>query len=119
MVASPQDGVERVMLGPVSEEKASDPATWQHQDSRELCPLFSGKGEQVSLQRLAAGEPLFTDTVDGALAGALTAGEQTYERGSWIHLPTGGYPEFVAGTDGVTLYLKTGHLADMAVEVQA
>ena len=44
-------------------------------------------------------------------AGELRAGEQSYDRDSWVRLPAGEYPEFVAATGGVTLYLKTGHLS--------
>ncbi|HYD61666.1 MAG TPA: cupin domain-containing protein [Noviherbaspirillum sp.] len=97
-----------------------DPASWQRQGGREVCPLFSNDIEQVCLQRLAPGETLFADPVNSAellvLAGDVVAGEQSYERGSWIRLPAGEYPEFAAGARGITLYLKTGRLTDTAVE---
>ena len=69
----------------------------------------------MCLLRLAGGQAVFADPVDSAellvLAGELLAGEQSYDRGSWVRLPAGEYPAFVAATGGVTLYLKTGHLS--------
>lgn len=98
-----------------------DPASWQRRDGREICPLFSSDDEQVSLQRLAPDETLFADAVDSAellvLDGELLAGDQSYERGSWIRLPAGEYPEFTAGAEGATLYLKTCHLGNLALEI--
>lgn len=91
------------------------PKSWRREAGRELCPLFSADEEQVCLLRLAGGQTVFPDPVDSAevlvLAGELRAGEQSYDRGSWVRLPAGAYPEFVAGAGGVTLYLKTGHLS--------
>lgn len=97
-----------------------DASSWQHQGGRKVCPLFSDNGEQACLQRLAPGEIVFADTVDSAellvVVGGVVAGDQSYERGSWIRLPAGEYPEFAAGGQGATLYVKTGHLAAMPVE---
>ena len=91
------------------------PTSWRREGGREICPLFSAEEEQVRLLRLAGGQAVFADPVDSAellvLAGELLAGEQFYDRGSWVRLPAGRYPEFVAGAGGVTLYLKTGHLS--------
>jgi anti-sigma factor ChrR (cupin superfamily) len=96
-----------------------DPSSWRHQGGREVCALFSSDGEEVCLQHLAPGESLFTAPVDSAellvLAGALAMDDRCYERGSWMRLPEGDYPEITAGERGATLYLKTGHLADPAV----
>lgn len=97
-----------------------DPSSWQRQGGCEVCPLFSDDTEQVCLQRLAPGDALFADPVDGAellvLAGDVVAGDQSFERGSWIRLPEGEYPEIAVGAQGATVYLKTGHLADVAME---
>ena len=91
------------------------PTSWRREGGREICPLFSAEEEQVRLLRLAGGQAVFADPVDSAellvLAGELLAGEQSYDRGSWVRLPAGEYPAFVAGAGGVTLYLKTGHLS--------
>ena len=93
----------------------NDPRSWQREGRGEVCPLFSADEEQVCLLRLAEGQVVFADPVDSAellvLAGELLAGEQSYDRGSWVRLPAGEYPAFVAATCGVTLYLKTGHLS--------
>ena len=95
-----------------------DPSRWQRQAGREVCPLFSGAAEQVCLQRLAPHEALFSGPVDSAellvLAGDLAAAGQVYGPGSWMRLPAGAYPDIAAGAQGVTLYLKTGHLAGIA-----
>ncbi len=95
-----------------------EPSAWMHQDGRDVCPLFSDDTEQVALERLASGEPLFFfSSVDGAellvLAGELWVDGQQYARGSWMRLPAGEYPGIVAGESGATLYLKTGHLTGM------
>ena len=95
-----------------------DPASWQQQGNRQVCPLFSDDVEQVCLQRLVPGETLFADAVNGAelliLAGQLVAWGLPCGLGSWIRLPAAETPEIVAGTQGATLYLKTGALNGMA-----
>ncbi|KVK75976.1 anti-sigma factor [Burkholderia cepacia] len=96
-----------------------DPAAWQHRGGREVCPLFANDVEQVCLQRLAPREALFSAPVSGAevlvLAGEVEDGVQSRETGSWMRMPTGEYPEIVAGAQGATVYLKTGCLAGMTV----
>ena len=99
----------------------NDTANWQKQGNRDVCHLFSDDSEQVSLQRLNANEVLFTDAVKGGaeilvLDGELIDGEliddaQIYTRGGWIRLPVGALPKIKAGAQGVTVYLKTGHLS--------
>ncbi len=95
-----------------------DPASWQRQDGREVCPLFSDDIEQVCLQRLAPGETVSPDLTNSAellvLDGRVMMGDQPYERGSWIRLPEGDFPEIAAQAQGSTVYLKTGHLTNMA-----
>ena len=70
-----------------------------------------------ALQRLKACCPVFDGFVDGAemliLAGSLSEGRQQYASGSWIRLPPGQYPDFMAGPAGARIYLKTGHLAGL------
>ncbi len=96
----------------------NDAANWQSQDNREICPLFSDDDEHVSLQRLIANEPLFTTEIVGGaellvVEGELINDEQTYRRGSWLRFPMDALPQVSAGSEGVTVYLKTGHLADI------
>lgn len=94
-----------------------DPSCWQRQGQGAVCPLFSGPGEQVCLQRLQAGQAVLDDAPGGAellvLDGAIVGG-QRYERGTWIRLPAGAHPGFTAASVGVTFYLKTGHLTKAA-----
>ena len=95
-----------------------DPASWQRQAWREVCPLFSDGIEQVRLQRLAPGETVFVASANSAellvLDGSVVIGGQAYERDSWIRLPEGDFPEITATAPGATVYLKTGHLTHMA-----
>ena len=99
----------------------NDAANWQKQGNRDVCHLFSDASEQVSLKRLNANEALFTGTVRGGAEILVLDGElidddiiddaQTYTRGSWIRLPVGALPKIKAGAQGITVYLKTGHLS--------
>jgi len=98
-----------------------DPSSWRLQEGREVCPLFAGDDEQVCLQRLKPGTPVLPGPVDGAellvLAGEVIADGLPHPQGSWMRLPAGDCPNVVAGAQGATLYLKTGHLANTALEV--
>ncbi|MGE6474379.1 cupin domain-containing protein [Psychrobacter sp. NPDC078631] len=90
-------------------------ANWQQQGNRAICPLFSDGVEHVSLQRIDAGELLFTETVHGGaeilvVAGELIEGGQVYQQDSWIRLPIDTSVQIKAGVKGATIYLKTGHL---------
>ena len=97
-----------------------DPSYWTFRDGRESCLLFAAEYEQVSIERLAAGAAVFGSPVEGAemlvLEGSLQDGAQSYPSGSWIRLPPGQYPDYLAGDSGVTLYLKTGHLSERAFQ---
>ncbi len=98
-----------------------DPASWQRREDREVCPLFADDTERVSLQRLPPDEALLTDATNGAellvLVGEVMAADQSYSRGSWMRLPAGDRPAITAGANGATVYLKTGRLTGVAVEV--
>ncbi|MFI8554367.1 cupin domain-containing protein [Psychrobacter sp. NPDC077938] len=88
---------------------------WQQQGNRTVCPLFFDGVERVSLQRIDAGELLFTETVHGGaeilvVAGELIEGKQVYQQDSWIRLPIDANVQIKAGVEGATIYLKTGHL---------
>ena len=92
----------------------NDPSLWQRLGSREVCLLFNDVTEQVSLQRLSAGEVLLPEAVKSAeclvLNGALHEGGLPYPAGSWIRLPQGTYSSIEAGAEGATVYLKMGGL---------
>jgi len=85
-------------------------SAWQHYEDRMVCPLFSSPAEQVSLQRVAAGQSILTDVAAGAellvLEGRIVDGDRRYKPGTWIRLPAGDRPGFTAGEKGVRFYLK-------------
>ena len=96
----------------------NDTDNWQEQGGREVCQLYSDAKEQVSLQRIDAGEALFTDIIVGGaellvLEGTLIEAGQSYQRGSWIRLPVDATSQITAGENGATVYLKTGHLSQI------
>ena len=96
----------------------NDADNWQEQGGREVCHLYSDAKEQVSLQRIDAGEALFTGIIVGGaellvLEGTLIEAGQSYQRGSWIRLPVDATSQITAGENGATVYLKTGHLSQI------
>lgn len=90
-----------------------DPAAWRLEDGREICALFSSGQEEVSLQRLPAGERLCVGAARGAellvISGGMVTVAQDCEAGTWLRLPGGDQAEIQAGAGGVTFYLKTRH----------
>ena len=96
----------------------NDADNWQEQGGREVCYLYSDAKEQVSLQRIDAGEALFADVIVGGaellvLEGTLIEAGQSYQRGGWIRLPVDATSQITAGENGATVYLKTGHLSQI------
>jgi len=110
---------------PLSEQRhvridTNNPALWQMQDGREICPLFSSEHEQVCLQRLPPYTPLPIGANSAELlvvAGAVVLDGQSCPRGSWMRFPIGDSPNLAAGEHGATVYLKTGHLTDVKVSL--
>jgi anti-sigma factor ChrR (cupin superfamily) len=96
----------------------NDPSSWRRQGGRMVCPLFSSAEEQVCLQRLEAGQAVLEDPEGGAellvLAGEIAAESHSYGPGAWIRLAAGDCPAFLAGQQGLSFYLKTGHLENPA-----
>lgn len=97
-----------------------DPTRWAERDGGTSCPLFAGFEEMVSIERRRAETRAFESRVGGIelliLEGSLHEGDHTYECGTWIRLPPGDCPVMSSGRDGVTFYLKTGHLTDVSVD---
>ena len=96
----------------------NDADNWQEQGGREVCQLYSDAKEQVILQRIDAGEALFTGIIVGGaellvLEGTLIEAGQSYQRGGWIRLPVDAISQITAGENGATVYLKTGHLSQI------
>ena len=96
----------------------NDTDNWQEQGGREVCQLYSDAKEQVSLQRIDAGEALFADVIVGGaellvLEGTLIEAGQTYQSGAWIRLPVDATSQITAGANGAMVYLKTGHLSQI------
>ena len=96
----------------------NDATNWKAQGSLEVCYLYADASEQVSLQRINADEILFANKIAGGaellvLEGTLIEAGQTYQRGSWIRLPVDAASKIVAGVNGATVYLKTGHLSQI------
>lgn len=94
-----------------------DRANWRNDSGRDICPLFSNDTEDVSLQHLLPGTPVFSGPVPSAelllIDGALWSGDRDLESGTWMRLPAGAYPEIVAGAQGATFYLKVGASASL------
>jgi anti-sigma factor ChrR (cupin superfamily) len=95
-----------------------DTAAWVREGAHEVCALHHTEHEQVSLLRLPPGHALQLDVQGGAellvLEGELIDKATVLGPLSWLRLPPGDGSELRAGASGVTLYLKTGHLAGLA-----
>lgn len=70
--------------------------------------------EKVTYHRLAAGGVLVDEALGGAevlvLEGSLAQGGDTLTKGGWLRLPEGARLVAVAGAEGATVWMKTGHL---------
>lgn len=88
-------------LGPVEDGVRSH---LLHRDARET----------VTYEVWEAGTAVRRAVPDGAeilvLSGDLRAGDDTLTRMSWLRLPQGAEIDAVAGEDGATIWIKTGHL---------
>ncbi len=99
----------------------TDPAVWSNVGRRSICWLHTFDDEQVSMQRIEAGESVFSGPANGAelllVSGTLLLDDVAYSRGAWLRLPAPSRPDIVAGAAGATFYLKTGHLLHSPREV--
>ena len=79
-----------------------------------VTPLYADQYETVQIEQWLPGAAVTVDASGGAelfvLAGGAGSKAVTLRQGSWLRLPLGGDSELVAGPDGITLWLKTGHL---------
>lgn len=92
----------------------SDPSQWAPRPGGMVCILHTYADESVAIHRLDAGYALFDEPVDNleifVVSGELYGETTAYPQGSWLRFPSGRPVQFVAGREGVTVYLKTGHL---------
>lgn len=78
--------------------------------------LHTYGGERVSLERWEADTQVTYPALGGGmelfvLQGSLISDDSEYVQGSWCRFPCGAAPQLKAGSEGVQLYLKRGHLA--------
>ncbi|WP_299667852.1 cupin domain-containing protein [uncultured Ruegeria sp.] len=70
--------------------------------------------ETVTYSHLDAGATLENTDVGGiemlVIAGSVTEGSDTLEKGAWLRLPEGARLSATAGPEGAKLWIKTGHL---------
>lgn len=81
----------------------------------EQMPLFKDTREEVSLERWAAGAPVFLDGRSGGLEvlvleGGFEEAGETFQVQSWLRLPKGAQTTATAGPDGARVWIKRGHL---------
>jgi len=81
-------------------------------------PLFHDAHEDVRLERWMPGAAVTLDIPGGAeilvLVGGFAEGGEDFAQHSWLRLPCGGHLQAVAGPDGCTAWVKTGHLSHIA-----
>lgn len=79
-----------------------------------VTPLFADGRETVRLEYWDAGAAIDVDTDGGAelfvLAGGFADGDDALRVHSWLRVPIGGEVNIVAGPDGATVWIKSGHL---------
>ena len=85
--------------------------------------LHTYRGERVSLERWEADTQVTYPSLGGGLElyvlqGSLIIEGEEYMQGSWCRFPCGAAPKLKAGSGGVQMYLKRGHLAVVNVPDQ-
>ena len=97
-------------------------AAWGSDGGTQVCPLFDDGVERVRMLKLRPGDELVRAPRGGAelyvLEGAMWWNGHRCAAGSWLRLPPGLEPAARAQEQGATVYLKTGHLSELAGAVQ-
>ena len=90
-------------------EELTDPV-----DGVATAELHRDARETVTYSHLDAGATLENTDMGGVemlvIAGSVTDGSDTLEKGAWLRLPEGARLSATAGPDGAKLWIKTGHL---------
>ena len=77
-------------------------------------PVFKDDREEVRFEQWLAGHTIRLDGSGGAeifvLEGGFSQGGETLRRHSWLRMPAGSNIEVEAGSEGATVWIKTGHL---------
>lgn len=81
----------------------------------ETMKLFQDDIERVCLERWAANQSVTLEADAGlellVLDGALSEGNENFEKHDWLRLPKGTHQVAIAGTGGARVWIKRGHLA--------
>ncbi len=84
--------------------------------------LFEDSHELVRVQNWAADANVSVDTSGGAelfvLDGTFTEGVDSLVKHCWMRIPVDGSFNARAGSSGATVWIKTGHLRDVASQVE-
>jgi len=84
----------------------------------EALPLHADARERVVMERWAPGTARRLDAAGGlelfVIAGALADGTDTLGAWDWLRLPVGSEFAATAGPEGARVWIKTGHLRDVA-----
>ena len=87
-----------------------------------ITPLFEDARETVQIERWEPGANVTIDAPGGAeclvLEGDCTESEDELRVHSWLRLPVASTGQFVAGTKGTAVWVKTGHLKDVRAPEQ-
>jgi anti-sigma factor ChrR (cupin superfamily) len=89
----------------------------------EFAVLFGDSREEVRMERWQPNASVALDLPDGGeflvLDGVFDEGGEGFAPQSWLRLPPGGKLRATTGTDGCTLWVKTGHLCHIQTPPQA
>ena len=80
-------------------------------------PLYADGREEVRLERWAPGTAISLSLPGGGeflvLDGGFSDSGEHFAAQSWLRLPCGGELRATASPEGCTVWIKTGHLADI------
>ena len=84
-----------------------------------LTPLFADERETVAIEDWDAGASIAEENPGGmeifVLSGSFEESGERFSQHSWLRLPPGAPLSATVGADGARVWVKTGHLADIAI----